>query len=87
MEERLYLASPAEFLKVIHESGGDAQHLMIFGHNPGISEFADQLTPQRRIDNMPTCGIVTATFAIKTWAELELGAAQEIDFDYPAHAG
>ncbi len=84
-EERLYLASPTEFRKVIQELGGDAHHLMIFGHNPGISEFADQLASQRRIDNMPTCGIVTATFAIKSWAELELGTAKEIEFDYPAN--
>jgi len=33
-DERLYLASPADLLAVIRELGGDATHLMVFGHIP-----------------------------------------------------
>ena len=36
-DERLYLASPKAMLQVVHELGNDAEHLMIFGHNPGIT--------------------------------------------------
>lgn len=84
-EERLYLASPAEFLKVIHETAGNAGHVMIFGHNPGISEFADQLDKHRRIENIPTSGVVTVQFEIDDWSQLELRTAQEFEFDYPGH--
>jgi phosphohistidine phosphatase len=84
-EERLYLCSPAEFLKVIREKGGTAEHVMIFGHNPGISEFADQLDRQRRIENIPTSGIVTVQFDIEDWSQLELRSAQEFEFDYPGN--
>jgi phosphohistidine phosphatase len=81
-EDRLYLASPAEILKVIRNCGAEVQHLMICGHNPGLSEFADQLAKNRRIDNMPTCGVVTAQFAIENWSDFESGEAHEIEFDY-----
>ena len=43
-DERLYLASPPDMLAVVRELGGDAQHLMLLGHNPGITEFANQLS-------------------------------------------
>ncbi len=84
-EERLYLCSPAEYLKVIHETAGTADHVMIFGHNPGISEFADQLDKHRRIENIPTSGVVTAHFDIENWSQLELRTAQELEFDYPGN--
>ena len=41
-DERLYLAGPKDMLKVVHELGGNMPHLMIVGHNPGITEFADR---------------------------------------------
>ena len=82
-DERLYLASAKDLLKVVHELGGTAQHLMIFGHNPGITEFADQLSRERSIDNMPTCAMYTVQFNISDWCELEWSTGEEAEFDYP----
>ena len=84
-DERLYLASPKELLKVIHELGEKAKHLMIVGHNPGITEFADALSAERSVDNMPTCGVYTLEFDIAAWSELELGTGVNAEFDYPKH--
>jgi phosphohistidine phosphatase len=82
-DERLYLAGPADMLTVIRELGGDARHLMVFGHNPGITEFANRLSAGDRIDNMPTSAVFTATFAIQDWSELDWGSGQDAQFDYP----
>ena len=41
-DERLYLASTKEMLAVIRELGERTRHLMVVGHNPGITEFADK---------------------------------------------
>ena len=82
-DERLYLAGPADMLTVIRELGGDARHLMVFGHNPGITEFANRLSAGDRIDNMPTSAVFTATFAIADWSELDWGSGQDAQFDYP----
>ena len=82
-DERLYLASPKAMLKVVHELGGGADHLMIFGHNPGITEFADQLSGERSIDNMPTCAVYTIEFAIDHWSELDWALGVNGELDYP----
>ena len=82
-DERLYLAGPSDMLTVIRELGGDARHLMVFGHNPGITEFANRLSAGDRIDNMPTSAVFTATFAIADWSELDWGSGQDAQFDYP----
>jgi phosphohistidine phosphatase len=82
-DERLYLASPKELLKVIQELGGNAKHLMIVGHNPGLTEFADALSSERSIDNMPTCAVYTLEFAIKDWSDLRLATGVNAEFDSP----
>ncbi|HKE95805.1 MAG TPA: histidine phosphatase family protein, partial [Povalibacter sp.] len=69
-DERLYLASPKNTLEVIQELGGTAKHLMIVGHNPGITEFADRISSERSIDNMPTCAVYSVEFDIAAWSDL-----------------
>jgi phosphohistidine phosphatase len=86
-DERLYLAGPADMLTVIRELGGTARHLMVFGHNPGITDFANRLSAGDRIDNMPTSAVFTATFAIQDWSELDWGTGQDAQFDYPKNLG
>lgn len=82
-EERLYLASPADLLAVVRELGGAASPLMIVGHNPGITEFANRLSADDTIDNMPTCAVFTARFDLSDWRTLDWGQGEEPLFDYP----
>jgi phosphohistidine phosphatase len=82
-DERLYLASAPDMLEVVRELGGDAIHLMVFGHNPGITEFANRLSAGDHIDNLPTCGVFTATFDVKSWDALGWGGGEDAEFDYP----
>ena len=82
-DERLYLASPKEMLKVIQELGSTANHLMVVGHNPGITEFADKISADRSLDNMPTCAIYSLEFDLKDWSALAWNSGVNADFDYP----
>jgi phosphohistidine phosphatase len=82
-DERLYLASPADLLAVIRDLGGEARHLMVFGHNPGLTECANRLSAGDHIDNLPTCGVFTAHFDLDAWRELDWGGGQDAVFDYP----
>jgi phosphohistidine phosphatase len=81
--ERLYLAGPKDILALIRDVGGTADRLWIVGHNPGISEFADQLSGERAIANMPTCGVVQMEFDIEHWRDLGWGLGVNVTFDYP----
>jgi len=82
-DERLYLASPADLLAVVRELGGTSKHVMVFGHNPGLTECANRLSAGEHIDNLPTCGVFTATFDLADWHRLDWGSGQEAEFDYP----
>jgi len=68
---------------VIRELGEKARHLMVVGHNPGITEFADRISRERGIDNMPTCAIYTLQFEIAAWSELQWDSGVDAELDYP----
>ena len=82
-DERLYLASPKDTLAVIRELGERARHLMVVGHNPGITEFADRISSERSVDNLPTCAIYSLQFAIAAWSELQWDSGVDAELDYP----
>jgi phosphohistidine phosphatase len=82
-DERLYLASPEDLLTVIRERGAGAGHLMVFGHNPGVTECASRLSAGDQIDNLPTCGVFTALFDVAAWSDLDWHSGRDAEFDYP----
>jgi phosphohistidine phosphatase len=82
-DERLYLASPESLLTVVRALGGDAAHVMVVAHNPGITDCANRLSAGEQIDNMPTCATFTATFDLNDWGDLDWGSGQDVEFDYP----
>jgi phosphohistidine phosphatase len=86
-DERLYLASPKEMLAVIRELGERARHLMVVGHNPGITEFADRISREREVDNLPTCAVYSLQFEIAAWSELEWDSGVDAELDYPKRSG
>ncbi|MGD9597787.1 MAG: histidine phosphatase family protein [Steroidobacteraceae bacterium] len=55
----LYLASHATLGSVVAGTDSRIRHLLLVGHNPGISEFARQLAPGLVSGSLPTGGCVT----------------------------
>jgi phosphohistidine phosphatase len=86
-DERLYLASPKDMLAVIRELGERARHLMVVGHNPGITEFADRISSERSVDNLPTCAVYSLQFEIAAWSELQWDSGVDAELDYPKRSG
>jgi phosphohistidine phosphatase len=82
-DERLYLAAPKAMLEVVQARGGTTDHLMVVGHNPGITEFADRLSAERSLDNMSTCSAYTLKFDLTDWQALEWGTGVDAEFEYP----
>lgn len=83
---RLYLADPKVLLEVIRERGGQAEHLMVVGHNPGLTEFGDKLSAERELDNMPTCSAYTLGFDINDWRELDWRTGTDAQLEYPGRS-
>jgi phosphohistidine phosphatase len=70
LEESLYLAPAEEILRIIHFTGPRIAHLMIVGHNPGISELTTLLAPSSRVGDMTTAGMCSLTFDTTSWADI-----------------
>jgi phosphohistidine phosphatase len=68
VDERLYAAHPNELLKVIQELGDRPKHVMLFGHNPELTELANRLSS--KITDMPTCAVAEFSFDIKSWSNV-----------------
>ena len=81
-EETLYHASPETILKVLKTIRDKHDVVLMFGHNPGLTEFAEWLTGEKLV-NIPTCGIVGVKLKIKTWAELKPETSKMLFFDFP----
>ena len=78
----LYLAGPEAFYNAIAKAPASANTIAIFAHNPGITEFANELTDVR-IDDMPTCAIFAVNAEIKDWKEFKDAKKTYWFFDYP----
>jgi phosphohistidine phosphatase len=72
----------AEFLEFIHDLPDEASTVFIFGHNPGVSYFADRLSLNFRGD-MPTCSTVVIDFDVQAWKDLESRTGRVVYHFYP----
>jgi phosphohistidine phosphatase len=79
-DQRVYLASPATLLDVIHEVPDRAEALLIVGHNPGLEALVLQLT----VDDgdtlraevavkYPTGAMAEISLPVKHWRDVARG--------------
>ena len=80
-ETALYLASPANILRVLARQDTACNDILLCGHNPGLTDLANKLTGAD-IENIPTCGLVVIEAAINEWRQLRSGAAL-VAVDFP----
>lgn len=78
----LYEAPYDVFYEVVRKLDDTFNIVAIFGHNPGITAFANDLTVTK-IDNMPTCGIFAVHAEIKKWLAFEKAKKTFWFVDYP----
>ena len=85
-EEDLYLASPDEIVAVIARQDSSFKDVIVCGHNPGLTDLANQLTGAG-IDNVPTTGVVVIALNLSNWADLNGAQGELLLFDYPRREG
>ncbi|TAH02820.1 MAG: histidine phosphatase family protein [Sphingobacteriales bacterium] len=79
---QIYEASEFDLLKVINHFDNTLNFVALFGHNGGLSNFANYLTGAN-IYNMPTCGMVLISFDTEDWATVSGGTGEVLWYDYP----
>ncbi|MEO6454778.1 MAG: histidine phosphatase family protein [Ginsengibacter sp.] len=79
----LYEASVETFYHTVLQIDNALSNIAIFSHNPGITFFANTLTSNTRLDNMPTCSVFAVKSNIKKWSYFRDSEKEFWFFDYP----
>jgi phosphohistidine phosphatase len=86
-DRRLYHADSEMIISVLQEIKNKHQTVMIFGHNPGLTDFVNVMMNEKMlIDNVPTSGVVAFSFEITDWKDLKPKQGKMLFFDYPKNS-
>lgn len=81
-EDDLYHANEDEILRIVHSINNKHDTVLLFGHNPGVTDFVNKLT-NTFINNVPTCGVASCSIPVEDWSTIEWGKADLNFFDFP----
>ena len=74
-KRKLYLAPSEEIFHQLRQV--DANRLLLICHNPGISEFSQEILSQwpihSQFENFPTCSTCVIDFDLDDWSDLKFG--------------
>ena len=79
----LYLAAPETLWEVLLRHAGTLGHVMICGHNPGLSHIASRFGPAPQARELATGGLATATWLHATWPSCQPEGASSFRIEDP----
>ncbi len=81
-ENSLYLASLDDIIDALITQDAEFSSVMIVGHNPGLTTFANYLSPGLTA-NLPTAGVVSVSFEQDDWNLHSAPKTELLTYDYP----
>ena len=81
VNDRLYAGAAHDLLNVIHKLGDKPKRVILFGHNPELTELAHRLSSE--ITHMPTCAVAEFSFNAKSWSRIDNTKLAKVALDYP----
>lgn len=81
-EEDIYEASTYDILRVIQALPDEAHTVFLFGHNPSLTDTANQFS-QQYIPNVPTCGIAQLETKAEHWADFQKSNTRLVQCLFP----
>ena len=82
IEENLYATEEDFIIDLIKKTDNSISSLMIFGHNPELTNFAN-IFVKDKIENISTAGIVSLVFGIDKWKDISRKKLVSEQFDFP----
>jgi phosphohistidine phosphatase len=81
-DSALYLASVNGILDVIVAQDAGFNNVMLVGHNPGFTDFANYLVPGLT-NNIPTAGVVCVELDTDDWSLYDKPDVNLVLYDFP----
>lgn len=83
INEKIYESSVPNLISIIQKQNTSVNSIMIFCHNPCVTDFCNQLNEGVFIDNVSTCGIINLNFEIDSWKDIASKKAKMGFFQFP----
>lgn len=74
--DKIYESSAKNLISIISKFDNQKESIIMFGHNPGFTNVCNELTDDLFFENVPTCGIISLQFDIKSWEEVSTKKAK-----------
>ena len=74
--DQWYLAPAKLWLRSVQQIDEDASAAMIFGHNPGMHDFAEQILENESISRFPTLAVAHLEWDLSYWGEIDWRTAR-----------
>ncbi|MEZ0242688.1 MAG: histidine phosphatase family protein [Sphingomonas sp.] len=87
-DKRVYLASAATLLDLVHDLPDGADTVLMAGHNPGLEELVLGLVPGGALrsdveEKFPTAALAELRFEAERWRDVEPGEGELVRFIRP----
>jgi len=82
VEDKLYLSDAFQVFDVIKKLDDGSDAVMLFGHNPGFTDFVNMFD-NVYIDNLPTCGVISIAFSVGNWKDISSENGKVLWVEYP----
>jgi len=83
LDEKVYLSTAKTLLQIVRGFDDHWKHVMVFAHNPGISDFADRLLKRGGIEQMPTCSAALIELPWDAWSATDWDEARLVGYVTP----
>ncbi len=81
-DDALYHSSSRSILNMIKNYSEEYQSAVIIAHNPGLTNFINELT-NISLDNLPTTGVAEINFNCDNWKNISIKNSTLIDLKFP----
>lgn len=71
IEKDIYESTSDTLISILKKQPDTKNSIMLFGHNPGITDAFNELCDKVYIDNIPTCGIMNLSFKTDSWKNIK----------------
>jgi phosphohistidine phosphatase len=82
----LYLATAERTWQLLTRQPASLSHILICGHNPGLSLVASRFGPKPQRRELPTAGVATAVWLHGEWAIIQPETADNCETNDPEDA-
>lgn len=83
-DSTIYRCSSTVLLRAIKNVTNNHRSVLFVGHNPAITQVANELQKDTAFQEVPTCGIVAIQFDTKEWSKISASNGKLLFFERPA---